>query len=581
MGPTPVGAFFQPGNLGGVDMPQFVARTHVYNTAWKNPQPAVAIAWNPSASSGILGKLIGTGKTVIRTGYSIRNYQEGAQNFWALASGGLFFYQSGTLTPDPSLTADGYFKPGSLTYGDALPPYLLTPNTWAPTINADQMFGRTYNTINPNIRQPYVQQWNFGVQRELPGGNALEVNYLGNLTLHSWLSLNQNEVNIFENGFLNEFKNAQNNLAINRANGRGNSAYNNGLPGQVALPIMQTAFGSASNASGWTAYATQLDTGAAYSVASSMVSTTSYLCNLVGSVNFSACNSVVGANKPGAYPLNFFNINPWARTAGLNYLDARGSSNYHALQATFRQRSTHGMQFTFNYTWAHSLGLGSVNNIQSQGLSPYTQRNLRLNYGPSPYDIRQNFRILGTYDLPFGKGKAFLHEGKALNAIFGAWTIGNITTIQTGNPTTLAGFGYATVSSADSGVVFNGLTAADLQSAVTVQHTGLPYVYTVDPKFIAANGMANSSYLAAATTPGVFGYRPIIYGPSWWMSDFSVTKSIPITERFRMTLQGSARNAFNHPTIGMGTLSINSTSFGRATPGGTPRNIELRANLEF
>jgi hypothetical protein len=575
-GPTTVGALFQPGALGGISMPQFIARTHVYKTAWKNPQPAVALAWNPHADGGFLGKLLGGNKTVIRTGYSIRMYQEGAQNFWGLASGGLFFYQQGSITPDPTLTSAGYFKPGGLTYGDPLPGYLLNPNTWSPTINADQMFGRTYNTINPKIRQPYIESWNFGIQRELPGGNAFEVNYVGNLTLHSWLSLNLNEVNIFENGFLNEFKDAQSNLAINQANGKGNTAFNFGLPGQKALPIMTSAFGAAQTASGWTSFVTQLQTGAAGSMARSMVSTASYLCNVVGGTNFSPC-----AGNPGSgRPLNFWNINPWAQTAGLNYLDAAGTSNYHALQAQFRQRYTHGMQFTMSYTLAHSLVLGSVNNIQSQGLGPYTLRNLRLNYGPSPYDIRQVFRASGTYDLPFGKGKRFLSQGRVLDAVVGHWTLGTITAIQTGNPVTMSGFGYGTVTSADSGVVFNGITANDFQSGIRIQHTGLPYVQTVDPKFVGANGMANPAYLTPMTTPGVFGYRPVLYAPMWWSSDMSATKSIPLRENWRFTLQGTAVNVFNHPTIGLGNLAINSTSFGRATPGGT-RQIELRANIEF
>jgi hypothetical protein len=575
-GPTPVGAMFQPGTLGGVALPQFVARQHAYNTSWKNPQPAIAFAWNPSFKDGILGKIFGNGKTVIRTGYQLRNYQEGAQNFWALASGGLFFYQQGSLNPDPTLTSAGYFKPGSLTYGDPLPQYLLTPQTWAPTIPADQMFGSTYNAINPNIRQPYIQSWNFGIQRALPAGNALEVSYVGNLTLHSWLSVNQNEVNIFENGFLNEFKDAQNNLAINVANGKGNTAFNNGLAGQKALPIMTAAFGSSSTASGWTAYVTQLQTGQAGSLARSLVSTTSYLCNVIGGANFSPCAGNAGSGRP----LNFWNINPWARTAGLNYLDASGTSNYHALQAQFRQRSTHGMQFTLAYTLAHSLTLGSVNNIQSQGLTPYTLRNLRLNYGPSPYDIRQVFRANGTYDLPFGRNKRFLNKGAVVDALFGNWTLGTITAIQTGNPVTMTGFGYATMTAADSGVVFNGINANDFQSGIKIQHTGNPYVLTFDPKYIAANGMANPQYLTPMTTPGALGYRPTFYAPLWWNSDASVTKTVPIHERYRMTLQGTAANVFNHPTIGMGSIAINSTSFGRATPGGT-RRIELRANIEF
>jgi hypothetical protein len=62
--------------------------------------------------------------------------------------------------------------------------------------------------MNRNIIQPYVEQWNFGVQRSLGSNSAIEIRYVGNLSLHQWLGYNINEVNIIENGFLNEFKNA-------------------------------------------------------------------------------------------------------------------------------------------------------------------------------------------------------------------------------------------------------------------------------------------------------------------------------------------------------------------------------------
>jgi hypothetical protein len=145
----------------------------------------------------------------------------------------------------------------------------------------------------------------------------------------------------------------------------------------------------------------------------------------------------------------------------------------------------------------------------------------------------------------------------------------------------MAGFGYGTVTNQDSGVNFLGITAKDFQSGIKIQNTGLPYVQTFDPKYVGANGMANTAYLTPVTTPGVFGYRPVFRAPMWWNSDMSMTKSIPIHERWKMTLQGTAANVFNHPTVvSVGSLAINSTSFGRATPGGT-RRIELRANIEF
>ena len=313
-GPTPVGSIFQPGATGGIGDPSFTASQHKYNTIWKNPEPAVAFAWNPTVENGFLGKLLGHNKTVFRGAYSLRNYQDGAQNIWAFGSEGLFFYQQGSANPDPTLTGPGYFRPGSLYLGSptATPAYLLTPTTWAPTIPGDQVFGQSEYAINPHIRLPYVQSWNFGIQREL-GASVLEINYVGNLVLHTWLGLNLNEVNIFENGFLNEFNNAEKNLAINQANGKGNTPYNYGLPGEAALPIFTAAFGANGTnpaASDWTGLFTNLTNGAAGSQARTMVSTTSYLCNIVGGANFKPCAGTAGSGRP----LNFWNINPYAKT---------------------------------------------------------------------------------------------------------------------------------------------------------------------------------------------------------------------------------------------------------------------------
>ena len=81
---------------------------------------------------------------------------------------------------------------------------------------------------------PYTTNWNLGIQRELPGKTVLEVRYLGNKSTHMWHYQNLNEVNIFENGFLPQFVQAQNNLTINQASGKGNTFVNNGLPGQAA-----------------------------------------------------------------------------------------------------------------------------------------------------------------------------------------------------------------------------------------------------------------------------------------------------------------------------------------------------------
>src|SRR6185503_6400604 len=165
----------------------------------------------------------------------------------------------------------------------------------------------------------------------------------------------------------------------------------------------------------------------------------------------------VSASAAGAgFPINFWQVNPYAQ--GVNYLDAAGHTNYHGLQFDLRQRLTHGMQFNVNYTWSHSLGIAAQNGIQGQGNNIYyTQRNFKLNYGPSLFDIRHAVHISGTYDLPFGKGKHFASSSKALDYVVGGWTLGTIIFLQSGNPSLFSG-GYNTVNTQDGGVVFNGVT---------------------------------------------------------------------------------------------------------------------------
>ncbi|HYL76270.1 MAG TPA: carboxypeptidase-like regulatory domain-containing protein [Bryobacteraceae bacterium] len=588
-GPTPVGVVDSPGTLGGVANPTFQARVHVYNTQWKNFSPAIALAWSPSRTDGWMGKLVGKDKTVIRTGYSLRSYLEGAQNFWAFASNsGQFFFQSGSITPNTG-GGTGTFQPGALTFGSTLPGYLLQPSTYSKTVPAANLWGSTFWGMNPNIRMPYVQQWNFGIQRQIGAGSAIEVRYVGNLSLHQWLSYDINEVNVFENGFLKEFQNAQSNLKINQANGKGNSFANNGFAGQVALPIFTGAFGSAtsSNFSNST-FVNNLLNGGAGSMAQTLATNKTFYCNLVGTNNWAPCVAQgITASAAGAgFPVNFWQTNPYA--SGVNYLDAAGHTNYHALQIDFRQRPTHGMQFNVNYSWAHSLGIAAQDGIQGQGNNIYyTQRNFRLNYGPSLFDIRHVVHASGTYDLPFGKGRQYLNQSRLADYTVGGWTLGTIVVIQSGNPFQF-GNGFGTLNNGDSGVSLNGVTVGNLQNAIGVFRTGNPWVDMIDPKFIGANGAANAALLSPNNVAGSFGYRPYVYGPGWYNIDLSVNKTFPIRESVRFTFQAEFLNATNHPTFNFitnpNTLSVQSNSFGQSNNGNAfsgARRIEFRANLEF
>jgi hypothetical protein len=425
--------------------------------------------------------------------------------------------------------------------------------------------------------------------------------------------MNQNEVNIFENGFLSQFKIAQQNLAAYvQANpgcvSANNCSFaNNGLPGQQSMAIFNAAFaGEGAGPDGQLldysngGFVNNLQTGQAGALANTLANTAFYFCNMVGSAAFAPCANNVGINVAGAgYPINFFQVNPYAIGTGLSQLVSEGYSNYNGLQVDFRQRAWHGLQFDANYTWSHTLGVSTQNNWQG-AVTSFTLRDMHLSYGPTLFDIRHSVHISGTYDLPFGKGKNF-SAGNALDRVIGGWTIGTILTLQTGNPFLLQG-GYNTFNDyADGGVVLNNVTVSQLQSSVGVYHIpGQPSVSFINPKYLATStgGGANPAYILPNTTPGTIGQRVFLYGPRYVNDDLSLTKRIPITERWMFSLQAMALNAFNHPTFqpgsgsgcsyfcyaaggGFPNVQAGSFAIGGVSPSYQPRILELRGNIEF
>src|SRR5262249_50856135 len=148
--------------------------------------------------------------------------------------------------------------------------------------------------------------------------------------------------------------------------------------------------------------------------------------------------------------------------------DSNGDNNYNGLQFDIKQRLNYGLNLGANYVWSHALGNLLNETDQAAGYQWFTTRDARLNYGPSPFDRRHVFNAYWTYDLPFGKGRAFLSNSDILDRVVGGWTLGGRETIASGNPLLLNG-GRNTVNNlSQSGVVFSGgFTAEQLQKALS------------------------------------------------------------------------------------------------------------------
>jgi hypothetical protein len=631
-GPSGVGNVFKPGTLTGDQNPQYVASSHQYKPWNVTPQPTIGLAWNPTYSEGLLGKLFHGGNTVIRAGFDVKRFTEPYQYFWNNASNhGLAFFQSFSLQPANG-GGTGTFTPGSLTLAPNQQPlpdtlFVKSPPAYAASIpETDYTWNYFWGAsgFDPHIKQPYVQEWNLGIQRQLGSSNVLEVRYLGHRSVHQWIQINPNEVNIFENGFLKQFQAAQANLKACMANpgcASNPSFANQGLPGQVALPIFDAAFACPPGGSGCTpgadytngGFITDLNQGGAGALASQLAypfGTVPYICNLVGS-SLSPCTTQYGYTSPGAYPLNFFQVNPLgASFPGVtqSLMQAGGYGNYHALQVDFRQKQWHGMQFDVNYTWSHTLGLQPENYQGSAAawlgaVNVFTLRNLRQSYGPTNFDLRHVIHASGTFELPFGHGKPVLNRTGAIDKVVGGWTLGTIFTYQTGFPFQLFG-GYNTFNDyADGGLNLSGVTVSQLQHAIGVfQPTasqcpaGQPCTIKdiINPSMFGSGAGTCNSVLKGVcqnTTPGTFGFNPWLYGPHLWNDDMSLSKVVPIGEKVRFSLQAEFLNAFNHPNWGNSGNFINSSGFGttgiqnftnvpsRINNGA--RVVELRANISF
>ena len=118
------------------------------------------------------------------------------------------------------------------------------------------------------------------------------------------------------------------------------------------------------------------------------------------------------------------------------------ASIYHGLQVSAEKRYTNGLQFLVTYIWSKSIDdssqaddnvtwLGSFTSLQDPN-KPWLERSL------STFDIPQVLQISYTYDLPFGRGRAFLgNMPRALEAIVGGWKTNGLWRMSSGRPLTL------------------------------------------------------------------------------------------------------------------------------------------------
>jgi outer membrane receptor protein involved in Fe transport len=132
--------------------------------------PVIGVAWNMDQ------------KTVFRGGFRLA-YDPSFYNIHLNVASAAPVVNSATLNSGtlPGMPTSGF--DGAASRQSGLP---FIPTGGDPAIN------RTLSLVSPNFHNPYSEQWNFGVQRELTPNAVLELRYLGNHSVGLFQNLNAN-----------------------------------------------------------------------------------------------------------------------------------------------------------------------------------------------------------------------------------------------------------------------------------------------------------------------------------------------------------------------------------------------------
>ena len=272
---------------------------------------------------------------------------------------------------------------------------------------------------------------------------------------------------------------------------------------------------------------------------------------------------------------------------------AGGSGNYNALVVDLRHNLAKGLQIRGNYTWSKNLDDGSAWNTSVSSNTPAfveVPQLPHLDYGPAATDVRNAAAINATYELPFGKNKAFFGSaGSVADRFISGWSVATISTLLTGFPFSPQ-LGYNPTGSGDS--------RNPVRPNVTPNFNGPLYTKGTTTQRVA------QYFNPAAFTPPPAGYvgnvsRDSLTGPGFVDWDFSLLKSTQISERTRLQFRAEFFNILNHTNLQLpneivysagptqGTTASQNTVAALGSPGvisasaNTSRQIQLGLKLLF
>ncbi|QMV19759.1 carboxypeptidase regulatory-like domain-containing protein [Granulicella sp. 5B5] len=348
--------------------------------------------------------------------------------------------------------------------------------------------GGSITGIDSSRRYPLVQQYSVDLQRELPGHIALKVGYVGAHT-----------------------RNFENTVNINQ------------LPNRVLFAATGTSL--------------------ATPVANPFHATT---------VGGYPATGLVSQTTLSAAQLQL----PFPEFSSVTLSESNGYSRYNALAVKVQRSFRNGLTVLGTYTWSSNW-----DNIYSSVSAPATSDNLNATAGPQDNtnpkaeyaraadDVPNRATLVITYDLPFGRGRAYLSGiNRWANAFLGGWQFNDETIVENGGPLSITQTDLNSASQYGTTGVGGAVQRPNLVPGVPIAKSGRPQG-RLGPQ---QNGTQTYFNTAAFTVAPAYTYgnapRTLpVYGPGYDDSDLSINKSFHISQRADFQFRAEALNAFNTP----------------------------------
>jgi hypothetical protein len=519
-----------------------------------NFAPRVSVAYTPDG--GFLGMLTGKGG-VIRAGTGLVYDRFGSDLVTKFDNAASFGLSEVVRSSSVNFTT-------GQRYNGTLPTIpAATTHTFPFTPPAVDFIGGNYMGIDTNLHTPYSWNANVSVTRELRGGMAFEAGYVGRWSRDLLMQIDAG-------GWAIQFKDPSSGQTWKDAAQTIRRVYDSGV-----TPAMVRANPSLIPSIPWIenmapALANLYFAGSA---------TANYFDLIWGQYSGSDADTVhaIDRVKSAAFPnciikTGCYTMYP-VQSSGMSMWTNAGYSNFNGLTMSLRKSLSKGFSFDFNYTLSHSKDNGGApesggGNAGGIMLNPYDTDAF---YGDSDFDVRHNINSNLLFELPFGRGKAFLGNANGVvDTLVGGWQLATIFRYRSGLPTAVAYSGLWPTNFSFTTIAY---AVGPYDDGVTTNQNGNPSIFS---------NTTEAAKNWKPMLPGEVGTRGAVRLDDFYNTDLSLTKYFTLPNHHRVQFRAEAFNAFNNVNFTKISLDAASpNSFGQFTESAPARVMQFALRYEF